>query len=73
MNILNECNITKITPLRLIPNYDENSARLLGIQIDANLYLKYHFVLLHRAIFYLNQIKHILDKAHLYSFDYLLS
>ena len=69
MNNLNECNITKITPLRLIPNADEKSARLLGIQIDANLDLKYHFELLHRkvsrAIFCLNQMKHILDKAHL--------
>ena len=69
MNNLNECDVTKITPLRLIPNSDEKSARLLGIQIDAKLDLKYHFELLHRkvsrAIFCLNQMKHILDKQHL--------
>ena len=69
MNNVNECNITKITPLRLIPNADEKSARLLGIQIDANLDLKYHFDLLYkkisRAIFCLKQMKHILNKKHL--------
>ena len=69
MNNQNECDITKISPLRLIPNADEKSARLLGIQLDANLDLKYHFELLHkkvaRATFCLKQMKHILDQQHL--------
>ena len=69
MNNLNECDITKISPLRHIPNNDKNSARLLGFHIDNNLNLKSHFKLLNskvaRAVFSLNQIKLLLDNKHL--------
>ena len=69
MNNLNECNVSKISPLRLIPNNEENSAKLLGVQIDVKLNLKPHLKLVHskisRAIYSLNQMKNLLDKAHL--------
>lgn len=69
MNNLGECDLTKISPLRLIPNNDEDSARLLGFHIDSNLNLKSHFKILHkkvsRAVFSLNQMKNLLDKKHL--------
>ena len=69
MNNVNENNITKISQLRLIPNTDDNYARLLGVLIDEKLELKHHLKHVHskvsRAIFSLNQMKHILDKAHL--------
>ena len=69
MNNVNENDPTKISQLRLIPNSDDKSARLLGILIDEKLELKHHLKFVHskisRAIFSLNQMKNILDKEHL--------
>ena len=69
MNNHNECDISKISPLKLTPNKDEDSARLLGFQVDEKLNLKCHFKLVYskvaRAVFTLNQMKNLLDLKHL--------
>lgn len=69
MNSPGSSDITKIIPINLIPNPEETSTKLLGIQIDNKLNFKNHFKHLHgrltKAIFSLRMMKHILDKRHL--------
>lgn len=69
MNEPNQCNITKIIPVNLVPSPNEPSARLLGIFIEDKLNFKDHFQHLHskisKAVFSLRIMKHILDKRHL--------
>ena len=69
MNNINEHDITKIIPISLVPNPDENSVKLLGIQIDEKFDFKAHFKVLHgkisKATFSLKIMKHLLDKRHL--------
>ena len=69
MNGPNQCNISKIIPITLIPTPDEPSARLLGIFIEDKLNFKDHFKHMHskvsRAVYSLRIMKHILDKRHL--------
>ena len=69
MNNPNENIITKIIPVNLIPSPEEDSVRLLGIQIDEKLNYKAHFKHLHgkvaRAVFSLRIMKNLLDKRHL--------
>ena len=69
LNNVNEWNMDKYIPISLIPNSDESSTRLLGVQLDDNLNFKDHFKQLHgkvaKAVFSLRQIKHLLDKKHL--------
>ncbi len=59
----------KITPLDMIPNNKEDSAKLLGLMLDNKLNFKPHFKKMHanvaKAVFSLTQMKNILDKAHL--------
>ena len=69
MNEPNQCNITKIIPVNLVPSPNESSAKLLGIYIDDKLNFKDHFHNMHskitRAVYSLRIMKHILDKRHL--------
>jgi hypothetical protein len=67
LNNLDEHDITKIIPIQLVPS--DGSAKSLGLLIDNKLNLKCHFKAMHtkvsRAVFSLNQMKHLLDKRHL--------
>ena len=69
MNNSNEHDLTKIIPINLVPNPEEDSVRLLGIQIDDKLNFKAHFKYLHskvsKAVFSLKIMKHLLDRLHL--------
>ena len=69
MNNPNEHNITKIIQIKLVPNPEESSAKILGILIDEKLNFKEHFKFLHskilKAVFSLRIMKHLLDKKHL--------
>ena len=69
MNEPNQCNITKIIPVNLVPGRNESAARLLGIFIEDKLNFKDHFHQMHtkisRAVYSLRCMKHILDKRHL--------
>ena len=55
--------------IELIPNREEISIRVLGVQLDHNLNMKEHVKKLRtkiaRANFTLNQMKNVLDKKHL--------
>lgn len=68
-NHFGESDISKIVPLRFVPNSDETSVRILGVLIDNKLKLTDHLNMVKtkvsRAIFSLSQMKHILDKKHL--------
>ena len=61
--------IAKIKHIRIIPNADEESFRVLGVLFDQHLSMKYHIRKIHSkitsAIFSLKQMKHLLDKKHL--------
>lgn len=69
LNNPNENNLTKIIPISLIPNHEEFSVKLLGIQMDEKLNYKEHFKYLHskvsKAVFSLKIMKHLLDLKHL--------
>lgn len=69
MNQPNQCNITKIIPVSLIPNLNDSSVKLLGIYLEDKLNFKDHFRFMHKkisqAVFSLRVMKHILDKRHL--------
>ena len=69
LNEPNENDISKIIPISLVPNGEEQAVKLLGIQLDEKLNFKAHFKQLHtkisRAIFSLRQMRHLLDKKHL--------
>lgn len=69
LNNPNEHNLTKIIPINIVPNPEESSIRLLGIQIDEKLNYKEHFKYLHgkvaKAVFSLKIMRHLLDKKHL--------
>jgi exonuclease III len=69
LNNPNEHNLTKIIPITIVPNPEESSIRLLGIQIDEKLNYKEHFKYLHgkvaKAVFSLKIMRHLLDKKHL--------
>lgn len=69
LNNPNEHNLTKIIPINLLPNSEETSVRLLGIQLDEKLNFKEHFKYLHgkvaKAVFSLKMMRHLLDRKHL--------
>lgn len=46
LNSENENDITKIVPIRLVPNQDESYIKVLGVLIDEHLNLKFHMNLL---------------------------
>ena len=66
LNNPGESNITKIKPIRLVPNVDEKSIRMLGIYLDEHLDLKEHTKILRaklsKSIFSLKAMKGILNK-----------
>lgn len=59
-------NISKICPLRMVPNNEESTFKFLGINIDNKLNLSYHLKSIHgkvaRTIYSLNQVKNLLDE-----------
>ena len=61
--------ITKIKMIRLVPNAEESSFKLLGVLLDKNLSLKEHVKGVHnkisRSLFAIKQMKKFLDKEHL--------
>ena len=61
--------ISKVKLIRLIPNADESSFKLLGVLLDCNLNLKDQTSAVSskvaKSIFAINQMKHYLDKEHL--------
>lgn len=65
MNDEKKQDLTKIIPIRLVPNSEENSIKILGVLIDQDLSFKYHVhalqAKLSRAIFSLNFTKQFLD------------
>ena len=64
-----ECNVTKISYVKMVPNSEEQSIKILGFLLDDKLNLKSHIDLIHskvsRALYSLKQMKHILDGKHL--------
>ena len=60
---------SKFQYIKMVPNPDENSIRVLGVYIDNKLSLKDHIKVVHgkvaRAIFTIKQMKNLLDKKHL--------
>ena len=69
LNNPNESDISKIIPVSIVPNQNEQTIKLLGIQFDDNLNYKVHMNKLHtkitRAIFSLRQMKNLLDGKHM--------
>ena len=61
--------ITKISLIKIVPNSDETTVKVLGIRLDNKLNFKEHINFVHskisRGIYSLKQMKHILDGIHL--------
>ena len=61
-----ENDITKISFIKMIPNNDKKSIRMLGVLFDNNLNFSEHCKYIHgkisRSLFSLNQVKNILNK-----------
>ena len=61
--------ITKVKLIRLVPNADETTFKLLGVLLDCNLSFKQHIKAVQgkitRAIFSINQMKNFLEKPYL--------
>lgn len=69
LNNVGEIDITKITPIKIVPNAEEKTIKVLGIYLDDKLNFKQHINVVHakisKAMYSLNQMKHILDGFHL--------
>lgn len=69
LNNTGESNITKINIIKLVPNEEEKSIKILGIFLDDKLNFKEHIdyvrTKISRSIYTLKQMKHILDRRHL--------
>lgn len=69
LNNSGESNITKITPLKLVPNADEKSIKVLGVFLDDKLNFKIHMNMVHtkisRSLYTLKQMRFLLDGRHL--------
>lgn len=61
-----ECDISKISLIKMIPNNENKSIRMLGVLLDKNLNFSEHCKYIHgkisRSLFSLNQVKNILNK-----------
>lgn len=66
MNDEQKHDVTKVIPIRLVPNTEESSIKILGVLIDQDLSFRYQMQALQaklsRAIFSLNFTKQFLDK-----------
>ena len=69
LNNTGECNITKINRIKLVPNSEEQTIKILGILLDNKLNFKEHIEYVRsrisRSIYTLKQMRNILDSRHL--------
>lgn len=69
LNDPNECNISKIRPIRAVPNHEEDSIKLLGFNLDNKLSMSSHvnFIKgkLNSTNYCLRKAKDYLDEEHL--------
>ena len=69
LNNVGETNITKISLVKMVPNSEEQTIKVLGFLLDNKLNLKAHIDFVHskvsRALYSLKQMKNLLDSKHL--------
>ena len=69
LNNSGESDITKISPIKLVPNSEEKAIKVLGIYLDDKLNFKHHINIVHskinKALYSLKQMRHLLDGLHL--------